>query len=154
MPTSTKGSDIVAQKTNTWNKVSIMPKRFFTTIIQLINRLVDKSAQTQSHSKSASMGQCRLKVCRLAKCYSPNYTNWPMNNLKLTGRNPSRVFKSRCGRACLCHAIALITKTAQSHLNLKTRPKQLLGYLGIHFLIFVIFLFPQNTYKTSSAMFS
>ncbi len=31
--------------------------------------------------------------------------------IKPTGRNLGRVFNSRCGRACLCHAITFETKT-------------------------------------------
>jgi hypothetical protein len=36
-----------------------------------------------------------------------------MDKLKLTGRNLGQAFNSRCGHACLCHAILLITKTAK-----------------------------------------
>jgi len=35
-----------------------------------------------------------------------------MNKLLITGRNLGRVSNSRCGRACVCHAVILITKTA------------------------------------------
>ncbi len=35
-----------------------------------------------------------------------------MDKLKQTGQKMGWVFKSRSGRACTCHAIALITKTA------------------------------------------
>jgi len=56
-----------------------------------------------------------------------------MEKLKLTGRNLGRVFKSRFGRVCIGHAIVHITK--QPNLKLKTRPKQLLSYLLLAFVI-------------------
>ncbi len=48
-----------------------------------------------------------------------------MDKLELTGLNPGRVFNTRQGRACACHAVAVITK--QPNLKLKTWPKHLLG---------------------------
>ncbi len=56
-----------------------------------------------------------------------------MDKLKLTGRNLGQVFNSRLGRACMCCAIAYVTK--QSYLNLKTWPKQLLDYLLFDFVL-------------------
>ena len=56
-----------------------------------------------------------------------------MDKLKLTGLNLDRVFNSRLGRACTGHEIVHITK--QLNLNLKTRPKQLLGYLPLAFAL-------------------
>ncbi len=56
-----------------------------------------------------------------------------MDKLQLTGRNLGRVFNSRLGCAWIRRSIAYITK--QSNLKLKTRPKQLLGYLPIAFAL-------------------
>jgi len=36
-----------------------------------------------------------------------------MDKLKLTGQNLGRVFNFACGCVCLCHAVALIIKTAK-----------------------------------------
>ncbi len=36
-----------------------------------------------------------------------------MDKFKLRGQNQGRVFNFRCGHACVCHSIMLITKTAQ-----------------------------------------
>jgi hypothetical protein len=47
--------------------------------------------------------------------------------------NLGRVINSRLGRACICHAVAYVTK--QPNLKLKTRPKQLLGYLPLAFVL-------------------
>jgi len=33
-----------------------------------------------------------------------------MNKLKLTGQHLARVFKSRCGHVCVCHAISRTTR--------------------------------------------
>jgi hypothetical protein len=55
--------------------------------------------------------------------------SYTMDKLKLTGPNLGRVFNSRLGRACICRAIARITK--QSNVKLRTRPKQLLGSLPL-----------------------
>ncbi len=52
-----------------------------------------------------------------------------MDKLKLTGQ----IFNSRLRRACICHAIAWITKWP--NLKLKTRPKQLLGSLLLAFVL-------------------
>jgi hypothetical protein len=60
-------------------------------------------------------------------------TSYTMDKLKLTGRNMGRVFNSRLGRACIGHAIVHITK--QPYLKLKTRPKQLLGFLPLAFAV-------------------
>jgi len=38
-----------------------------------------------------------------------------MNKLKLMGWKLVQIINSRRGRACLCHAILLITKTARNH---------------------------------------
>ncbi len=56
-----------------------------------------------------------------------------MEKLKLTGRNLRQVFNSRLGRAFIGHAILHIT--TQPNLKLKTRPKQLLGYLLLDFIL-------------------
>jgi len=47
--------------------------------------------------------------------------------ISLTGRNQVRVFNSRPGHTCIYRAIAFIPR--RPNLKLKTRPKQLLGYL-------------------------
>ncbi len=52
-----------------------------------------------------------------------------MVKLQLTGQNLGRVFYSRLGRALKYRAFVYITK--QPNLKLKTRPKQLLGYLPL-----------------------
>ncbi len=52
-----------------------------------------------------------------------------MDKLKLTGRNLGRVFYSGLGRACIGRAI--VHRTKQPNLKLKTRPKQLLGSLPL-----------------------
>jgi hypothetical protein len=62
-----------------------------------------------------------------------------MDKLRLKRQNLGRVFNSRHGRACLFHAIAHITK--QPNLQLKTRPKQLLSYLPLTFVL------PTETHK-------
>ncbi len=51
--------------------------------------------------------------------------------LELTGQNLGRVLNSRLGRACICRAIAYMTK--RPNLKLKTRRKQLLGFLPLAF---------------------
>jgi len=56
-----------------------------------------------------------------------------MDKLNLTGRNLGRVFNSRLGHACICHAIACITR--RPNLKLKTRPKQFLGSLPLAFAL-------------------
>jgi hypothetical protein len=56
-----------------------------------------------------------------------------MDKLKLTGQNLGQVFNSRLGRACICHAIACMTK--RPNLKLKTQPKQLLGSLPLAFTL-------------------
>ncbi len=56
-----------------------------------------------------------------------------MDKLKLTGQNLGRVFHCRLGCTCIGHAIVHITK--QLNLKLKTRPKQLLGYLPLAFAL-------------------
>ncbi len=56
-----------------------------------------------------------------------------MDKLKLTGRNQGRVFHSRLSRTCMGRAVVHITK--QPNLQLKTRPKQLLGYLPLAFAL-------------------
>jgi hypothetical protein len=40
------------------------------------------------------------------------YQKLVMDKLKLTGQNMGRVFKTRLGCACICRAIAYLTKTA------------------------------------------
>ncbi len=52
-----------------------------------------------------------------------------MDKLKVTGLNLGHDFNSRLGRACIGRAILHITK--QPNLRLKTRPKQLLGFLPL-----------------------
>ncbi len=56
-----------------------------------------------------------------------------MVKLKLTGQNLGQVFNSRLGHACICRAMAYITK--QPNLNLKTWPKHLLGSLPLAFAL-------------------
>ncbi len=51
--------------------------------------------------------------------------------LELTGQNPGRVFNSRWGRVCICHAIVLITKTAQ--LKVENSARKVLGCLPLAF---------------------
>jgi hypothetical protein len=51
-----------------------------------------------------------------------------MDNLQLTGRHLGQVFNSRNG--CMC-AMHLCYEAKQPNLNLKTRPKQLLGSLPL-----------------------
>ncbi len=36
-----------------------------------------------------------------------------MDKRNLTGQNLGRVFNSICWRACMCHAVTLITRTTQ-----------------------------------------
>ncbi len=52
-----------------------------------------------------------------------------MDKLKLTGWNLGQVFCSRLGCTCIGHAI--VRKSKQPNLKLKTQPKQLLGYLPL-----------------------
>jgi hypothetical protein len=56
-----------------------------------------------------------------------------VQTLAVKGQNLGRVFNSRLGHACVCCAIAYITK--QPNLKLKTRPKQLLGSLPLTFTL-------------------
>jgi len=66
-----------------------------------------------------------------------------MDKLQLTGRNLVRVFNSRlCRMLVIGHGIVHITK--QPDLNLKTWPKQLLGYLPF------AFAFPTGAYQRGS----
>ncbi len=58
---------------------------------------------------------------------------YSIDKLQLKGQNLGRVFNSRLGRACICCAIAYITK--RPNLKLKTRPEQL---LVSHLLAFVL----------------
>jgi len=69
-----------------------------------------------------------------------------MDQLKLTGRNRGRVFNSRHGRACICRAIAYVTK--QPNLKLKTQPEQLLGSLPLAFAL------PSLSLKTAARLFT
>ncbi len=55
--------------------------------------------------------------------FQPNINHG--QRLKLRGQNLGRVFNSRLYRACVCCAIAYLTKCPS--LKLKPRPKQLLG---------------------------
>jgi hypothetical protein len=55
-----------------------------------------------------------------------------MDKLQLTGQNLGRVFDSRSGSV---HALQLhFSETEQPNLELKTRPKQLLGSLPLVFV--------------------
>ncbi len=56
-----------------------------------------------------------------------------MDKLKPTGQDLSRVFNSRLGCACICRAIAHITK--RPNLKVRTWPKQLLGSLLLAFVL-------------------
>jgi hypothetical protein len=59
-----------------------------------------------------------------------------MDKLKLTGRTLGRVFNSR--RVCM-HAMHLLSSVAiQPNLELKTQPKQLLGYLPLDIALPII----------------
>ncbi len=67
-----------------------------------------------------------------------------MDKLMLTGQNLGRVFKSRLGHACIGHATVHITKR-------QTRPKQLLGYLPLAFMLPAATLFhPSLTFVGKS----
>jgi hypothetical protein len=56
--------------------------------------------------------------------------SYNMDKLELTGQNLGRVFNSRRGRTCVCHAIAVSIK--QPSLKLKTGSKLLFGSLPIN----------------------
>ncbi len=56
--------------------------------------------------------------------------SYNMDKLELTGQNLGRVFNSRWGRTCVCHAIAVSIK--QPSLKLKTGSKLLFGSLPIN----------------------
>jgi hypothetical protein len=49
-----------------------------------------------------------------------------MDKLKLTGLDLGQVFNYRCG--CACTKINTCTSTKQPNLELKTQPKEVLGY--------------------------
>jgi len=59
-----------------------------------------------------------------------------MDKLKLIGYNLGCVFNSRARHACICRALACIAEWP--NLKLKTRPKQLLGYLLLAFALPVL----------------
>ncbi len=56
-----------------------------------------------------------------------------MDKLQLTGLNLGRVFNYRCGHAPT--QIITCTSSKQPNLQLKTRPKQVLGYLPLAFVL-------------------
>ncbi len=56
-----------------------------------------------------------------------------MDKLQLTGRNLGRIFNYRSDRMFIMHLFGYEAK--QPNLNLKTRPKQLLGYLSLAFAL-------------------
>jgi hypothetical protein len=56
-----------------------------------------------------------------------------MDKLQLTGQNLGRVFNSRSGCVCAMHLSCFETKLP--NLMLKTRPKQLLGYLPLDIVL-------------------
>ncbi len=56
-----------------------------------------------------------------------------MDKLQLTGPNQGRVFKIRNGH--LHAAVFLVSSVKLPNLQLKTRPKQLLGYLPLDIML-------------------
>jgi len=68
-----------------------------------------------------------------------------MEKLKLTRQNLGRVFNFRFRRACVCRAMAYITK--RLNLKLKTQPKHLLGSLQLAFALLVLWL--ENVVRLS-----
>ena len=65
--------------------------------------------------------------------YQPACLSVSKDKLKLREQNLGWVFNSRCGRACLCLAKILIIE--QPNLKLKTRLRQLLGFLSLAFML-------------------
>ncbi len=78
---------------------------------------------------------CRMLFLQYLLPQSSNHfhNTFLHRQLQLTGRNLGRVFTPRLGHACMCCAIAYITK--QPNLNLKTQPRQLKGYLPLVFAL-------------------
>jgi hypothetical protein len=54
------------------------------------------------------------------------------NKLKPKGQNLGRAFNSRCGRACLCHAIVLIVRTAELKVENSARTTFRLSTVSFH----------------------
>jgi hypothetical protein len=67
-----------------------------------------------------------------------------MDKLMLIGQTVGRVFNSRLGCACICHAIAYITKRIS--LKLKTQLKQLLGSRPLAFVCPSLLLYDIKTH--------
>ena len=63
----------------------------------------------------------------------PVWETQVMDKRKLAGLNLGRVFNSGRVHACICRAIAYITK--RPNLKLKTQPQQLLGSLPLAFAL-------------------
>ncbi len=66
-----------------------------------------------------------------------------MGKLQLTEKNLGRVFNSRSGCMCVMHLNCYEAKWPD--LRLKTRPKQLVGYLPLAFALSSIIILPQLT---------
>jgi hypothetical protein len=65
--------------------------------------------------------------------YSPSKINKSLGKLQLTGQNLGRVFNFRSGHL---HAAAfLVSSVKLPNLQLKTQPKQLLGYLPLDIVL-------------------
>jgi hypothetical protein len=90
-------------------------------ILDLAMAKVEKVTITIRQCMFALYVNVMICPCRWEKKGPPTFLappcpwawNLDMGNLKLTRQNLGRLLSSRCGRACACHVIALITKTIQ-----------------------------------------